>query len=455
MIDVHTKGAPARSRDRSAAARFPGWLRGRVAKVLLLLAAVTGCAAPLIALNIHRNTQLSIFDEVSYLDYLYRVDHGQFIVGKGDQVSAYTMRVVACRSIQGGAAPNPAICSGKKPIGPRYMDSADIDPPTYYVVTAVGAKVIRSLGVTRDLLVSGRLMGVAWAAAGLTLLLLFCRRLGASWLAAALVTGFVLVMPLYLANWTYVTPHAAELVVTVSVLWVTVNWAQGGGRWWHLALIGLLPPAVKATDVLATALAVLLLLIAAFRTWRSRTQREDAAAATRRLLGGAALLCASTLLFSVVWLAIRSHYSIMAGNEFPMFNVHHFSLTFLTSTLALFLQPQALLADGQISVAVLLQLALFGAALVVLRSPVRSLTLWPLAGAVLVGGIFGPWLFVLFNYVVLGQFVTPLPIRYGLSVFSGAAAVLACGMRTRVPMVAVSVLGLLLLSIDLVPGHWP
>jgi len=435
----------------------PAWLRGPFARALLVIVAVTGCAAPLIGLNIHRNPGLSPYDEIPYLDYLYRVDHGQFVVGKGEHVTTYTMRVVACRGVQGLFPPNPAVCRGRKPItGARWLNSADIDPPTYYVLTAAGANVIRALGVTSQLLTAGRLMGIVWAGLGLGLLLLFARRLRASWAAAIVVTFLVLCMPLYLRNWTFVTPHAMELIVTLSVLWVTVNWAEGGGRWWHLALVGLVPPAVKATDVLATGLAIVLLLFSAYRAWGAGVHRRRASLGEpSRQLIGAGILFVSTLTVSLVWLGVRSHYALMSGNEFPRFNVSHFSLSFLTNTLAVFVQPQAVLAGNQTSIAVLLQLALFGSALMALRATGRAQTFRPLAGTVLVGGIFGPWLFVVFNYVALRQFVTPLPIRYGLSVFSAAAALLAANLRRAVGIVIVAALGLILLSIDLFPSHWP
>ena len=446
---VNRAGEPAPSR------RLPRWLRGRVAKVLALLVVVTACVAPLVALNLHRNPSLSPYDEPSYLDYLYRVDHGRFIVGKGDHLTPYTMHVIACRGVVPVILPNRAQCDGKAPLGVPPLNTADIDPPTYYIFTAIGAKVIRSIGITHDFLLSGRLMGIAWGAIGLTLLILFIRRLGGSWLAAAIAAALVLFMPEYLRMWTFVTPHAMELIVTVSVLWVTVNWAEGGGRWWHLALVGLVPPAVKATDVLATCLAVLVLLFFAYRSWAAgRHARERPLSSSRRCVAGAGILFGVTLLASVVWLAIRSHYSIMTGNEFPQFNVSHFSLSDLTSTLALFLQPQAVLTGNQTSIAVLVQLALFGSAVAVLRSSELSAPMRPLAGSVLVGGIFGPWLFVLFNYVVLSQFVTPLPIRYGLSVFSAAAVVVGSGTRSRLALAALAVLCLLLLSIDLLPT-WP
>ncbi len=436
-------------------------MRGQWVRVLLLLVAVTAAAAPLIGFRIHHNPGLSPYDETPYLDYLYRVDHGQFIVGKGEKITTYTARLQACRGVTGVTPVNPAVCAGTKPAAARPLNTADIDPPTYYILTALGARVIRSLGVTHDLLTSGRLMGVAWAGLGLTLLALFARWLGASWPAAAVVAGVVLCTPEYLRMWTFVTPHAMELVVTIPVLWVAANWARGGGRWWHLALAGLLPPAVKATDVLAGAMAVLVLLLSARRSWTAgrsggsgTIRRGPGASPVPRLLTGAAVLGASTLAGSVVWLAVRSHYSLMAGNEFPQFDVTHFSLSYLTSTIALFMQPQAVLVDGQATVAVLLQLALFGSVLAVLRSEL-SPSLRALAGAVLAGGIFGPWLFVAFNYVDLHQFVTGLPIRYGLSVFSGAAAVLASSIRGRAALAGVACLGVVLLSIDLLPHHWP
>ena len=469
MTDTLAEETPAQEHEHAAPAAAGRWLRGRLAKTLMLLVAVTGLAAPLIGLEVHRNPALSPYDEVSYLDYLYRVDHGLFVVGKGDKVSVYTTRVVACLGVQGVVPPDPAVCHGTEPAVPKYLDTADIDPPTYYVLTAIGAGVIRWLGVTRSLLVSGRLMGIAWAGLGLTLLILFARRLRATWTVAAVVAGLVLCMPLYLRMWTFLSPHAMELIVTISVLWVAVNWAEGGGRWWHLALVGLVPPAVKATDVLAVGLAVLMLLFCAYRAWVAGRRSPDlhsgpgsdrgpddrAAPSTARLMTGAAILFASTLVASIVWLAVRSHYSIMAGNEFPQFDVTHFALTYLTSTVAIFMQPQLVLADNQLSVAVLLQLALFGSVLVALRSTRPPTIVQPLSGALLVGGIFGPWLFVLFNYVVLSQFVTGLPIRYGLSVFSGAAAVLAVSIRTRIALAAILCLGLVLLSIDLFPSHWP
>src|SRR5215210_4643318 len=145
---------------------------------LLLLVA----CAPLVALSVDRNPALFVLDEFAYADYLYKIDDGHLVVRHGELSGERGLRALACR----GYTPStwndrpPCDAAGFDPaVFPNAgINSADIHPPTYFLITYAGARALMALGVTDDLIDAGRLFGAVWMAAGLLALWCLARALG-------------------------------------------------------------------------------------------------------------------------------------------------------------------------------------------------------------------------------------------------------------------------------------
>src|SRR5688572_1481086 len=145
--------------------------------------------APLVALSVDRNPALFVLDEFAYADYLYKIDDGHLVVRHGDVSGERGLRALACRGY------TPSTWNDRPPCDAAAFDpavfpnaginSADIHPPTYFLITYAGARAVMALGVTDDLIDAGRLFGAVWMAAGLLALWCLVRALGAGARAAA------------------------------------------------------------------------------------------------------------------------------------------------------------------------------------------------------------------------------------------------------------------------------
>ena len=412
--------------------------RGKVAAgVALLFAVCSSLMAPIIGLQVHRNTPLSVIDEVTYTDYLFKVGHGHFIIGNGEKLGGEALRQRACRGISIGLlAPKPSAC--KQPLPrPAGRNTADIDPPTYYVLTYGVARVLQRLGVTHDLVTAGRLAGAVWAGSALTTVVLLCRFLlvsrGAAVVAAAaagLTSGLV-------SQWQYLTPHATDLTVGGLVTLAVLAWERGRVQSWALLLAGAVPPLVKASQVEIALAVALYLLIGAF--WRpAGPARVD----RRRLLGGLAVLVALAL-SSVTWLQIRNHYALTHAVAFPFFDVRSFQPHFVLDNVGRFLLPWSdHLAPG---LAALVVVWCYGVAAHTTTAPDADPALRRLSLAVLAAGAFGAVLLVASNYVLLQQYYL-IPERYGFALVPAALALGATALRSRVAVATGSAVCALLLT---------
>jgi hypothetical protein len=154
---------------------------------LFLLLLVLG--APVVAVSADRNPALFVLDEFAYADYLYKIDSGHWVVRHGELSGEPALRRLACRGY------TPSIWNDRPPCDAATFDpatfpnaginSADIHPPTYFLLTYAGARAVMALGVTDDLIDAGRLFGAVWMAAGLVALWCLVRALGAGPWAAA------------------------------------------------------------------------------------------------------------------------------------------------------------------------------------------------------------------------------------------------------------------------------
>lgn len=227
---------------------------------MLFLVTLVFCA-PLVAAEVHTHPGVSPVDESPYIDYLYRVHEGRILLPHGQLMGDEAMREITCRGIQNGWA-------GLWPVGAGCMtppfdytrvpdiglNSADIYPPTYFVLTDLGARVLMGVGVTDNLVDAARMMGAVWMAWALVVIYLLARELGARRSSSLLAMAVAGANPLLLNYWFHVTPDAGSVLLGGLVVLAAVRWDRGriGLHW--LVIASLAAVSVKSVNVLAVML---------------------------------------------------------------------------------------------------------------------------------------------------------------------------------------------------------
>jgi len=419
------------------------WLaRHRVAAVAALFAVLLIPCSLIVGIRERDNQPLFIIDEFAYADYLHKVHDGQLVIRRGELIGPETLRELACR----GHSSNPDDPERQQQCGMPRLDpaafpnagvnSADVHPPTYFVVTDIGARIVMATGFTPNLIRAGRLFGAAWMAAGLTALWYLARMLGArrgsSAAAVAAVGGGISLQ----WQWHYLTPDAPNILIGALVALAVLRWERSGRGLALVALAAAVAMSIKAPNVLVVAAMALYLL------GRAAVAHRGGGAATR--LAPRAYLLATTALVggagavSVAWLIVRrtlatSHAPSEMDRRFASTGLQ---ATNLTENIARFLGPW----DGQINrtyqLSLVLSYVIIGsivAALLVRRASHRDHTLAAATAAV---AVLGPLLLVVIIFVTSGTYF-PIEPRYGTSIVPLEAAVAATVWRRRGAIVAI------------------
>lgn len=384
----------------------------RLGGLFLLLAVL---CAPVVALFVDRNPALFVLDEFAYADYLYKIDDGHLTVRHGEVSGQRGLRALACR----GYTPStwndrpPCDAAGFDPsVFPNAgINSADIHPPTYFLITYAGARAVMALGLTDDLVDAGRLFGAVWMAAGLLALWCLLRALGAGPRAAACGLALVAAGPMLLQQWYFLTPDAANVLVGSLVMLAALRWERSGaGRAW-LVGAGALAMAVKAPNVVVVMAGGLYLLTRAALARRhpddtSPRSPRDYVVAAASLVGGAALT-------SAVWLVTRA--ALAAPGTTPMERDEQVSIlrpAQVIENIARFITPWDREPSSLYPLAVLTSYLFVGSllvAVVALKPRDRRYAAALATGVVLIAG---PLLLVGVNFAVRGTYTITEP-RYG------------------------------------------
>lgn len=219
-------------------------------------------AAIVVAAHMHAFTMLSYIDEFQHVDYLQRTIKGEHVRG-GEKVGQTSMREQACRGIDyDSILPK---CDAKK-LRPEMFPGQGFnhtysDPPTYYVVTGVGAQAVRKILGVDSLVTAGRSIGILWLAAGLFVSFLLSRRLGADRWAAAGVTLLLAATPAVALSSATITTDAPMLVVGGVLALVLLAVVEGRRSYWWLAPAAGLTMAMKFTALPVVGFAVIFLLL--------------------------------------------------------------------------------------------------------------------------------------------------------------------------------------------------
>lgn len=437
-----TPAEPGEREPRPAASHRP--LLRPLGLFLLLLA----LCAPLVALHESKSKPLFVLDEFAYADYLQKVHDGQLFVRRGEVTGQRTLRELACR----GYNPD-AIWPVRPPCdAPSYdpaefpnsgVDSADVHPPTYFVITDLGARAIMALGITDNLVRAGRLFGAVWMAAGLLALWYLMRAFGANRWAAALGLGLVTASPALRWAWYYLTPDAANILVGSLVVLAVLRWERADNGLVALAGAGALAMGFKAPNlVVVVAVATYLAVRAALAR---RASPADVAAggylAPRRYLLAAASVLGGASVVVVAWLVARMALAARAETSPAAqdFGLSDLGVGQVTENLGRFIStwdestalsyPLALIASYVLVGSILAAVVAFSH-----HDPRHALA--SVAGAMLV---VGPLLIVVSAVVTTGTYFV-VEARYGASLVPLECAVAACLWRGRAALVAVGAL---------------
>ena len=415
----------------TAGGRSRSWRGLPLRATALVVLSVCLLSIAVVTSAVRANPGVWVIDETTYIDYLHKVHDGQLYMPLGDEFGQEAMRDISCRGL---VQPGGAVWDGRPACGlERYeastflnggISSGAIHPPTYFVLTDLGARAVLLTGVTDDLITAGRLAGAGWMAAGLLALLLLMRELRVPPAAQAIGVVVLAMSPSSVETWQYLTPDAANILVGSLVVLAAVRWSRGRCPTWALALAGFGAMAVKSPNLMVVCAAAMIVLLLPSRAvgWPRRVVGVLA-------VGGTAV--ATTALLSVVGrLTARP-----GGGRSPMddiFGVSAFDPMWLVGNLGAFLGPLNRPTGVGFTVSVVVALALFGLLFAAAMSPAtaaedRDRVL--LSRALVFVLLAGPAVVVLLVYVSSSNYV-PVQSRYGYSLLPGVVATAAMTWRT-------------------------
>lgn len=414
---------------REGLAAFPARVREvrgwRAHALLLVLFALL--ATPLVAHEAVQNRELSIFDEWQYAERVHQVATGDPWMANGEVIGPWAQGTRACRGIVRVVGPQPDPCWGKEPV--YIANSAAADPPPYFWVTGALTGIALKTGLTDNAVTTGRLVGIGWAALSMWALFLLSRALGAGRAGALVVASTVLLVPAFLQQYTFITPHALDIPVGAFAALATLRFLRREWPWWTLVLAGLAVAGVKGSNVvIVVGLGVALL---AAIVWPNAS--VDRASRIRALVAGVAL-SVSTVLFTVLWQVVVNATEVLEPPPPGNFMVERLEPQVLAMDSIRFLSS---FGEGTLGVAsVWLLIAINGSALAVWAGLAREQRPFvrQLAPGYLLGCALGALVLDLMVFVTTDQYIG-IHIRYGLALFPLGLAFLALLLRTRTSQV--------------------
>jgi hypothetical protein len=429
---------------------------------LLAFAAVTVFAFSVIGTYLPDQEPLSPFDEWVFLDYVDKMTNFS-IPQTGELVDQESLEVSSCRGVFVWG-PTGSPCGGPYVPSEYPMEgitSADIHPPTYFGATAALAGLVRSVGLSDDLLTSSRMIGAVWLALGLALVVVLARELGAPMLAAVGAAGVLASLPIIRYNNSYITPDALNVAIGALALLGALRVSRQQWPWWSMVAIGALAGAVKTQNALAIGAAACFLLwraiadrrLASTATSNSNSTSPDADADSRTALawtyGRAAV--GSVVAFvgvQLAWLVSRSVFSVGPLPEQGVTVALSANLLLRETSAFVLRLGLGATEDGlpipthaYISTALLLA-GCIGAVLYRAFTDDR----WGLAACVTLLVFIGSPLLLISQQFAIGD-VVPSPARYGASLLAGMIAVTAAAFSTRIRSTALASLGTLLVAV--------
>jgi hypothetical protein len=389
---------------------------------VLLLVAFCVLAAPLIGWKAVNNRQLSIYDEWQYADRVHQVTTGDLVIREGEKISSWAHRQLFCRGITRNTPVQPDICAQRLPEA-NIANSAATDPPLYFWVTGGVAAVPLQLGLTDNVITTARLVGVLWAALAMWTLFLLSRALGVSRPAAAVVAATQVTVPVFVQQYTYLTPHALDVPVGAFMALAALKTMRGRWPLWTVALGAFLACFSKGTNI--TVVLMVGLFYLAVIAWPGRFDR----ARRMRAFWAGVVTAVSAVVTTLGWSFVTGWLSVEEAPPPGNFIVDS-------------LDPNALILDATRAVGAIgenqttffgtiLATAMFGTALATWSGAVPSKPLLRAFGAAYVlGALAAPLLLAGYVFVTTDQYIG-LHFRYCLAVWAVGVALAGRLLTTR------------------------
>jgi hypothetical protein len=385
---------------------------------LLISVAVVGMA-------VHRAPQLSVLDEATHADYAYEIFQGH-VPARGSTIAPEILKQWSCHgAFNASRLPSCASGGGAAASYPGNGQNYNFShPPLYYAVTGVIAGLAdAALPGNSHFITLARMVGSLWLFAGMLVLYVAVRQLGASWQLATAGSILLPLCPQILEASRAVTNDApAGLSGALAVLML--------GRILVLRKLGWITPALvtgfcAATKIL-NALPMLslagVLVVVTIVAWRDE-RREEA----RKLALIVLAVLAATLLVWGGWMLFQSGRGLpgwkspIAGLSdrpvvgTPIDELFGALFTGLQLLNGYYLAPQLKSTWFDMWVRVLAFLGTAAPVILIAVTKRRDVERW-LAGTALIGMITYPVLVELQVYTTSGSYFPYVTPRYGMSV---------------------------------------
>lgn len=415
--------------DENLHQRLAPWQR----QALLLIAFVL-LAAPIVGFQALNDRKLSVYDEWQYSDRVHAVTNGNVWMSDGEPISWWGEFTLHCRGIERISESFPGRCKmvDQRSFTPNYAAS---DPPFYFVATGVAAAVVNKTGLVDDALDAGRLVGILWAGLSMWCLWLLARAFGANRAASFVAASTVVLVPGFLQQYSFITPHALDIPVGAFTALATLKYLRREWPVWVFPIAALTIAGVKGSNiVIAVAIGITL---AAVVVWPGVEKRDR----VRAFVGGVVLTVSTAVFFVGMQQAVAAAKiadypppGAFIKDKLDWWYVFLDSARFITSW-----------GEGPLAMpGAFLVMAMCGTALVAWAGLVPDLGPYvrQLAPGYLLGAVIGAILLDVIVFVTTQQ-QFGVHLRYGLALFPIGIAFMALLLRTRTAIV-LAFLGLVL-----------
>jgi hypothetical protein len=415
---------------------------------VLAFAAVVVFSFSVIGTYIPDQKPLSPFDEWVYLDYVDKLTNLS-IPQTGEAVDEEALEVSSCRGVflwgpTGSPCGGPYV-SSEYPMG--GITSGDVHPPTYFAATAVLAGVVRSIGLSDDLLTSSRLIGAIWLTLGLALVVILASQLGAPLPAAVGAAGVLASLPIIRYNNSYITPDALNIAVGALALLGALRVSRQRWPWWSMVVVGGVAGLIKTQNGLAVGAA------ACFLLWRILVDRRLATGAHAAWNHGRAAV-GSVIAFvgaQLAWIVTRRILSVgpiaQQGVEIPLtVNLMIRETSAFVLRLGLGATEDGLPVPTYAYLSTALLIAGCVGAVFYRRIGDER---WGVAASITLLVFIGSPILLIAEQLAVAE-VIPSPTRYGASLLAGIVAVTATAFSTRIRSSALAGIGTLFVAIVVV-----
>lgn len=417
----------ARVRERS--------IRYWASIVLVLVAVVYGGAVTIL-----HGDSVSPIDEVTYLDYTYKLwDQG--LVHQGERFGDDVAHLVACENVipwgsYGQECGSEDVDLGAMPWG-GYTTGESYTPIYFWTVRIIGDPVHAITGLSD--VTSWRFSGIAWLVATVLVLTALLRRAGVSELSGLALGLAFIASPYAWWTYTYISTDSSVVFFGAAILLVAMEAVRGRWSAWWLVPLGLLAPMFKITNLVVFGLVLIYLAIdtIARRVRRIEGPRGGSRAILRLWLpvGVAATLAG---LIQVAWLRVIpllavSDVVVDQGITTPLTGSEVVRLAVNGITGALTHNPATMMGGSALLELAFVPLSWLAIAAVVgaIMSMPWELERGPLVWAVAIAGVAALPALGSMMWLLMGMYF-PLPGRYAAGLIPAILLVAGFMLKNRV-----------------------